>query len=141
MGNGRFAHNKRSLHSRGVLLPEDKGLSETDVARIKAYFMADKPTESQESLLALLEPQLFRDDCCRRSNIYLNKYSEYQSGYKLFQDHDEDFQRFTLIAFCYVSCHCLYVHKPIAYGNLSLPLPLFVPHGISCAPTQMIRGI
>ncbi|OZS44578.1 hypothetical protein, partial [Photobacterium sanguinicancri] len=79
--------------------PEDKGLSETDVARIKAYFMADKPTESQESLLALLEPQLFRDDCCRRSNIYLNKYSEYQSGYKLFQDHDEDFQRFTLIAF------------------------------------------
>ncbi|OAN13000.1 hypothetical protein A3K86_15125 [Photobacterium jeanii] len=90
----------KEAYSHGAYYcPDDRGLKEDDIARIKAYFSAEKPEDDQASLLALLEPQLFRDDCCRRSNIYINKYSEYQPGYKLFNDHDEDFQRFTLIAF------------------------------------------
>ncbi|OLQ93077.1 hypothetical protein BIY22_00875 [Vibrio panuliri] len=82
----------------GYHCPEHKGLTEQDIARVRDYFCADQPTEDQASLIALLEPQLHRDDCCR-GNLYLNKFSEYQPGYDFLSDHDEDFQRFTLIAF------------------------------------------
>ncbi|OLQ84486.1 hypothetical protein BIY21_20055 [Vibrio ponticus] len=78
--------------------PEHKGLTEQDIARVRDYFCAENPSEDLASLLALLEPQLHRDDCCR-GNLYLSKFSEYQPGYEFLHDHDEDFQRFTLIAF------------------------------------------
>ena len=89
----KHANKEGDFHSL-----DDKGLSEADVARIRAYFTANNPEDDQASIMALLEPQLHRDDCCR-GQLYLNKYSEQQKGYLLFSDHDDDFQRFTLIAY------------------------------------------
>ncbi|NRB69279.1 MAG: hypothetical protein HRU48_18240 [Vibrio sp.] len=82
----------------GYHCPEHKGLTEHDVARVRDYFCAENPSEDQESVMALLEPQLVRDQVCR-GDLYLNKFSEYQQGYDFLHDHDEDFQRFTLMAF------------------------------------------
>lgn len=78
--------------------PDNLGLSEAQIARICDYFTADTPQDDLSSLLALVQPQLYRDECCR-GDLYLNKFSEKQSSYQLFKDHDDDFQRFTLTAF------------------------------------------
>jgi hypothetical protein len=75
-----------------------EGLTESEIERVKRYFKEDTPQDDLTSLLSFLQPQLYRDDCCR-GRFYFNKFSEHQIGYRLFNDYDEDFQRFTLIAF------------------------------------------
>ncbi|RXE86175.1 MULTISPECIES: hypothetical protein [Pseudoalteromonas] len=78
--------------------PENLGLSEEQIARICDHFTADTPRDDLVSILALVQPHLYRDECCR-GDLYLNKFSEQQPSYQLFKDHDDDFQRFTLAAF------------------------------------------
>ncbi|MGF1725674.1 hypothetical protein [Photobacterium nomapromontoriensis] len=109
---------------------DNTGLSDTDIVRIREYFTADKPEDDQASLLALLEPHLFRDNICR-GELYVNKFSEYQPSYKLFNDFNEDFQRFTLVAF----------------WLRQLPLPLRIQADrlwqflITLAPVRVARNI
>ena len=108
----------------------DKGLTEEEIKRIRAYFSADKPEDDQAALLALLTPHLYRDEV-NRGDLHVNKFSKNQPGYTLFHDHDEDFQRFTLIAF----------------WLRQLPLPLRVQADrlwqflIALAPVRVARNI
>lgn len=108
----------------------DKGLTEEEIKRIRAYFTADKPEDDQADLLALITPHLYRDDV-NRGELHVNKFSEYQPGYTLFHDHDEDFQRFTLMAF----------------WLRQLPLPLRVQADrlwkflVALAPVRVARNI
>nr|WP_086937916.1 hypothetical protein [Thaumasiovibrio occultus] len=89
---------KSCMRKRDHYCPEDQGLTDDDITRVRDYFTSEQPTEDQASLIALLEPQLYRNDYYR-GTLCINQYSEYQPGYKFLRDHDEDFQRFTLIAF------------------------------------------
>lgn len=108
----------------------NSGLIDADITRIKAYFTADKPEDDQAELLALITPHLYRDDV-NRGELHVNKFSEYQPGYTLFHDRDDDFQRFTLIAF----------------WLRQLPLPLRVQADrlwrflIALAPVRVARNI
>ncbi|GIU32750.1 hypothetical protein L2719_09845 [Shewanella schlegeliana] len=74
----------------------EKGLNDTELQQLKAYFTEATPELNQQQMIALLNQHLYSQDICRRAYLYFPKISPLQKSYSFLDDHDDDYQRVVL---------------------------------------------
>ncbi|MCG9732094.1 hypothetical protein L1D44_20095 [Shewanella sp. Isolate13] len=74
----------------------EKGLNDTELQQLKAYFTEATPELNQQQMLALLNQHLYSQDICRQAYLYFPKISPQQKSYSFLDDRDDDYQRVIL---------------------------------------------
>ncbi|WP_299804064.1 hypothetical protein [uncultured Shewanella sp.] len=74
----------------------EKGLNDTELQQLKAYFTDAKPELNLQQVIALLNQHLYSQDICRQAFLYFPKISPLQKSYSFLDDHDDDYQRVVL---------------------------------------------
>ncbi|WP_108945572.1 hypothetical protein [Shewanella halifaxensis] len=74
----------------------EKGLNDTELQQLKAYFTDPHPELDQQQIIALLNQHLYSENICRQTYLYFPKISLQQKSYSFLDDRDDDYQRVIL---------------------------------------------